>query len=625
MSAPQALVVFLCVALPWLNPFAPGPSAAMLPWLVSLACVGAALLASPVPQVGSQSKWRSGWRCMWCAFGPLFFAGVALWFAARGLWQGPGTEALATVVAWACVLAMAHVGAQLLTTQLNPSVHAHAAFSALSAASLRTGSLQAAPLPAATLLAATWLGIALLSVLMALCQYLRIEHWFAPWISHSEGGAAFANLRQRNQFATLCGIGLLALLYLQQTTLQYGAAKQNSRANANATSVAASVPMALGGAAQRWHAAWPWLAVTALAIGNGLSSSRTGALQWALIAAALLCWRTSLHRKMVQLGLGALAIYAVVVTLMPWFASAVGNSSNGLWGRASENAGSSSRLWLYSNVLELIAQKPWLGWGWRELAFAHYSTHFDQRFGELLDNAHNLPLHLAVELGVPFALMLCGTVLWWVVRSAPWRETDATRQLAWGVLMLIGVHSMVEYPLWYGPFLMTLGLCIGLLQPVNHLPEKFIVEKSLAQSSMPNTAAERWNIAGAAIKGVAFCLLVFAGYAAYDYHRVSQIYLDVDWRSSLYSGDALGHAQRSVLYQRQARFAELVTTPITPASAPRVLSLAAELIHFSPEPRVIEALIESATMLHMDDVAMFHLGRYKEVYPKDYAAWSALK
>jgi O-antigen polymerase len=49
------------------------------------------------------------------------------------------------------------------------------------------------------------------------------------------------------------------------------------------------------------------------------------------------------------------------------------------------------------------------------------------------------------------------------------------------------------------------------------------------------------------------------------------------------------------------------------------------LIHFSPEPRVIEALIESATMLHMDDVAMLHLGRYKEVYPKDYAAWSALK
>jgi hypothetical protein len=36
-------------------------------------------------------------------------------------------------------------------------------------------------------------------------------------------------------------------------------------------------------------------------------------------------------------------------------------------------------------------------------------------------------------------------------------------------------------------------------------------------------------------------------------------------------------------------------------------------------------LIESATALHRDDEARFHLARYKEVYPKDYAAWSALK
>jgi hypothetical protein len=53
--------------------------------------------------------------------------------------------------------------------------------------------------------------------------------------------------------------------------------------------------------------------------------------------------------------------------------------------------------------------------------------------------------------------------------------------------------------------------------------------------------------------------------------------------------------------------------------------LAAELVHYSPEPRVIEALIESAVMLHFDDVAMFHIARYKAVYPTDYAAWSTLK
>jgi Virulence factor membrane-bound polymerase, C-terminal/O-Antigen ligase/Protein glycosylation ligase len=523
MYAMRYALVFACLAIPWLNPFAPGPSAAMAPWLVSLACVGV-------------------------------------------LWLAPALTK----------------GKSIGQPPLYSPVYAR-----------------------------LWLGVALLSVLLALCQYLRIEHWFSPWISHSSDGTAFANLRQRNQFATLCGIGLLAVLYLRQRALSAPTLHEKYLAGGDNSSSSVDQPDSMRA---RWQAAWPWLATTALGIGNGLSSSRTGAVQWLLIAAAVWCWRDSLHAGVRRLGYGALGIYAVVVVLIPWFASAVGNASTGLWGRAQDGVvdglGGNSRVWLYSNVLELIAQKPWLGWGWRELAYAHYSTSFTHRFGELLDNAHNLPLHLAVELGVPFAVLFCGAVLVWVVKGAPWRETDATRQLAWGVLMLIGVHSMVEYPLWYGPFLMTLGLCIGMLQrPID----------------IQNRPVAQWNIAQAATKFVAIALLAFAAYAGYDYHRVSQIYLSPESRSALYSGDALGAAQQSVLFRRQAQFAELVITPVTPATAPRVLQLAVDLVHFSPEPRVIEALIESATMLHFDDVAMFHLARYKEMYPKDYAAWSALK
>ncbi|WP_258305060.1 O-antigen ligase family protein, partial [Escherichia coli] len=65
------------------------------------------------------------------------------------------------------------------------------------------------------------------------------------------------------------------------------------------------------------------------------------------------------------------------------------------------------RATLWSNVLELIAQRPWAGWGWGELDYAHYIHPFaGERFCVLLDNAHNLPLHLAVELGLPAALLL---------------------------------------------------------------------------------------------------------------------------------------------------------------------------------------------------------------------------
>lgn len=49
--------------------------------------------------------------------------------------------------------------------------------------------------------------------------------------------------------------------------------------------------------------------------------------------------------------------------------------------------------------------------------------------------------------------------------------------------------------------------------------------------------------------------------------------------------------------------------------------MANKLLHFSPEPRVIEPLIESATMLGLDDEAAFHLKRYRAAYPADYERW----
>lgn len=96
--------------------------------------------------------------------------------------------------------------------------------------------------------------------------------------------------------------------------------------------------------------------------------------------------------------------------------------------------------------------------------YAHYMTLFPgERFCVLLDNAHNLPLHLAVELGVPVAALLCFAVLAWVWKARPWSETDPARQLAWGILALVGLHSMLEFPLWYGPFQIVTLWALALL------------------------------------------------------------------------------------------------------------------------------------------------------------------
>ena len=49
---------------------------------------------------------------------------------------------------------------------------------------------------------------------------------------------------------------------------------------------------------------------------------------------------------------------------------------------------------------------------------------------------------------------------------------------------------------------------------------------------------------------------------------------------------------------------------------------AGHLLHYSPEPRVIGKLIESAVMLGYDAEALAYLARFKAAFPKEHDAWA---
>ncbi|RZL97711.1 MAG: polymerase, partial [Variovorax sp.] len=77
----------------------------------------------------------------------------------------------------------------------------------------------------------------------------------------------------------------------------------------------------------------------------------------------------------------------------------------------------------------------------------------------------------------------------------------------------------------------------------------------------------------------------------------------------------------SWLFASQVRFAELSMTSVTPANAADVHALARRMLHFSPEPRVIARLIDSAILLGRDDEAAALAARFKAAFPDDYARW----
>ncbi len=454
-------------------------------------------------------------------------------------------------------------------------------------------------------IANAWLIASLLSASIGVLQYFgQTPAFLNPWFNTASVGEAFGNLRQRNHFATLCSIGLLALVWR--------AARRGSAREA--------LPF------MQW-VSWG-LSALLLACANAASGSRTGFLQWWLVAGLGLLWWWQ-GRKLDKgieapqalpavMGAVALALYLVSLWLMPQVLEiATGFTSDGLLGRFKDEAGCSSRRILWANVLHLIAQKPWFGWGWGELGFAHFVTLYPgERFCDILDNAHNLPLHLAVELGVPFSLLVCGVLGWLVWRAKPWREQVAIRQLAWGVLAVIALHSLLEYPLWYGPFQMAVGLCVWLLWITAHESYASRVE---APSEMSILASR--PVALVLVGFIAIFLVVFLLFSAWSYWRVSQLYLSQPERAAAYREHTMDKVRDTWLFQNPVQFAELTTTPLAPDNAAPLHALAQQLLHFSPEPRVAEKLIDSAVMLGRDDVAEYYLVRYKAAFPKEHSLW----
>lgn len=412
---------------------------------------------------------------------------------------------------------------------------------------------------------AAWLLAACVNSVIALCQWFGLSSDL-PLVSDSQTGQAFGNLRQRNHFATLTSLGLLSALWIR--------ARQGGRLD--------------------------YVVVVLLAFGNAASVSRTGLLQWLLIGVLIAAWPSVVRQQLWKVWVVALAAYMVAALALPELLFRLSEvSATGLFTRMSADLGCSSRTILWSNVLHLIAQKPWAGWGAGALDYAHYATLFPGgRFCDILDNAHNLPLHLAVEFGIPIAAVACSLMLWLVVRQRPWADRDPDRQLAWAVLAVLTIHSLLEYPLWYGPFQLAALMAIWLL---------------LKPSTRPIAPVYTVLPLAFVTAGLAFAL--------YEYYLVTQAYVAPEERPAALRENPVLKAGNPVFFRDQLLFAELAVTPLSRATAPRLNELAARMLYHSPEPKVIEKLIESSLMLGRDEEAQWHAARYRIAFPGAYRAW----
>lgn len=121
------------------------------------------------------------------------------------------------------------------------------------------------------------------------------------------------------------------------------------------------------------------------------------------------------------------------------------------------------RLKSYRLFLDAVAQQPWWGYGWDQLAVAQLAV--AEKHGTLSSfflHSHNLFLDLVLWCGIPIGGTVVLVLLGWLLRAV-WRVDSREDMVLVLFLLVIGLHAMVELPLHYAYFLLPTGLVMGML------------------------------------------------------------------------------------------------------------------------------------------------------------------
>ena len=129
-----------------------------------------------------------------------------------------------------------------------------------------------------------------------------------------------------------------------------------------------------------------------------------------------------------------------------------------------EGLSSSSRLRFWNEAWVMFREAPLLGTGFKQFAWNNFLLNARMPGGNpdegIIDNAHNLIFEIAAEFGIcGLALLFTGLAWWaWSFRRS---RIDAASWWMTAALGVLGLHSMLEYPLWYAYFLGIAAMLMG--------------------------------------------------------------------------------------------------------------------------------------------------------------------
>lgn len=288
-----------------------------------------------------------------------------------------------------------------------------------------------------TVLAAFLVLGAELNTLAGIIQHYHWRTFLDPVVTVKTASAVYGNIAQPNHFANYIALGLASIGLLHM----------------------------------RWSLrVWQTvLLVTPMLFVMVLSGSRSAWLYLLFMVAMSYLWqrRDQSYRSFLQYSLLLLLGFALMhlVVQIPWLASAGGGVTS-LQRMYGEVGSGSIRLYLWKESWLIFTHFPLLGAGFAQFGWQHFQLgpelHNVSIVG-LYNNAHDLLLQLAAETGLAGLSILFATLGVWLMQA--WKAQRTIYQW-WGlsVLAVLGIHSLLEYPLWYAYFIGVAAVALGLME-----------------------------------------------------------------------------------------------------------------------------------------------------------------
>lgn len=321
---------------------------------------------------------------------------------------------------------------------------------------------------ALTIFAVLILLVAVISVFIAIYQWLELTGAGIWIIDMSSGGRPFANLGQPNNLSTLLFMGLASLVYLWERK-----------------SFGASVAVIL---------------MVLLVFGVALARSRTA---WVVGGVFFVWWLWKRDRLTLRLGwspvLGGLCLYLLFFIVLPKISMFIGL----LVDINFEGIEVGARGLIWQQLLDAVMRGPLWGYGWNQVSLAQLTVVSDYPNSLYVADSHNLFLDLIIWNGPILGLAVSLFVICWGVKNALNCKTLET----WYCMSFIGffaVHSMLELPHAYAYFLLPVGMLIGFVS-------------AEARPEQKGFNISKWLLIPLLVAGVFLLISIF-----FDYRKIEE-------------------------------------------------------------------------------------------------------